>query len=95
MILVKKIGGEAEQWQRDAAIAGVEHRLANPNLPADSSHTVWMAKKIEDGWIYGDVKDVSKKTHPDLIPFEQLNEVGQAKDFVFVAIVDSLRHLVK
>lgn len=86
---------DAEHWQREAAIEGVHHHLANPDLPASASHNAWMAKKLADGWVYGEVKDSVKKTHPDLTAFENLDEAGQIKDIIFASIVDKLRNFVR
>ena len=81
----------AEQWQRDSAIKGVKFRLENPEAGPDAQHNAWSADKIADGWVYGEVKDVEKKTHPCLVPFEQLPEFQQKKDRLFSAIVDALK----
>jgi hypothetical protein len=81
----------AEEWQRQSAIMGVEFRLNNPNAGKDSQHNAWMQDKINDGWVYGDVKDAVAKTHPCIVPFEQLPEFQQKKDALFCAIVDSLK----
>lgn len=82
---------DAEQWQRDSAINGVKFRLENPHAGPDAQHNAWMSDKIEDGWVYGDVKDADKKTHPCLVPFDQLPEFQQKKDRLFSAIVDALK----
>ena len=42
-------------------------------------------------WSYGEVKDAEAKTHPCLIPYDQLPEFQKAKDKLFVAIVDALK----
>ena len=81
----------AEEWQRQSAIMGVEFRLGNPNAGKDSQHNAWMQDKVNDGWVYGDVKDAVAKTHPCIVPFEQLPEFQQKKDALFCAIVDSLK----
>jgi hypothetical protein len=82
---------EAEDWQRQSAITGVVFRLGNPNAGKDAQHNAWMQDKINDGWVYGDVKDAVAKTHPCLVPFEKLPEFQQKKDALFCAIVDSLK----
>ena len=82
---------DAEQWQRDSAIAGVEFRVNNPELGRDAQHNAWMKDKIENGWIYGNVKDSNKKTHPCIVPFEDLPEFQKKKDTLFCAIVDALK----
>lgn len=82
---------KAEQWQRDSAIIGVEFRLANPTAGKDAQHNAWSADKIKDGWVYGEVKDTVAKTHPCLVPFNELPEFQQKKDALFCAIVDALK----
>lgn len=81
----------AEQWQRDSAIKGVKFRLENPEAGPDAQHNAWSADKIADGWVYGEVKDAEKKTHPCLVPFEELPLFQQKKDKLFSAIVDALK----
>jgi len=82
---------EAEQWQKESAINGVLFRLSNPTASHDASHISWMAEKLRDGWVYGEVKDAEKKTHPCIVPFEQLPVFQQKKDALFCAIVDALK----
>src|SRR5215831_7688993 len=76
----QKIWEEAAQWQRDSAIKGVEFALANPDAPDSAQHDAWMADKINDGWRHGDIKDADAKTHPCLVPFDQLPAHVQAQD---------------
>lgn len=80
----------APQWQIDSAINGVEHALRHPDAKPEDMHNNWMAKKIADGWVYGEVKDPDAKTHPCIVPFDQLPEWQQKKDALFLAIVRAL-----
>lgn len=80
----------APEWQKQSATEGVLFRLANPNAKEDAQHNAWMASKIADGWIYGEVKDAEKKTHPCIVPFNELPWEQQMKDKLFCIIVDSL-----
>lgn len=80
----------AEEWQRESAIKGVEFAIANPNAPASAQHDSWMADKIAQGWEWGSEKDAERKTHPCLVPFDQLPPEQQAKDHLFKAVVCSL-----
>lgn len=86
----QKVWEEAEAWQRESAIAGVQYRLANPSAGDSAQHDEWMAQKIEDGWTYGPIKDGSKKTHPCILPYHELPEVERLKDALFVSIVNTL-----
>jgi hypothetical protein len=82
---------DAEEWQQDSAITGVRFRLENPDAKEDAQHNAWMEDKIKGGWVYGEVKDAEAKTHPCIVPFNQLPEFQQKKDKLFCAIVDALK----
>lgn len=81
---------DASEWQKESARNGVCFHLANPQAKANASHENWQKKKEEAGWIYGPFKDVQNKLHPCMIPFNQLPEKQQTKDFIFKAIVNAL-----
>ena len=81
---------DAPEWQRKSAINGVSFHVMNPTAGADASHISWLAEKVKDGWVYGDVKNPEKKEHPCMVPFELLPKEQQAKDFIFRQIVHSI-----
>lgn len=87
----QKHWNEAEQWQRDSALKGVEFKLNNPNAGDSAQHDAWSKDKIDAGWVYGTEKDAEKKTHPCLVPFNELPPLQQKKDKLFCAIVDALK----
>lgn len=70
---------EAEQWQRDSAISGVQFRINNPNAGHDAQHNAWMKEKIDAGWVYGEKKDAEAKTHPCIVPFDQFQNFNEKK----------------
>lgn len=80
---------EAEDWQKSSALNGVKMHMLNPNAGPEASHENWMEEKVSSGWIYGDVKDPEKKTHPCIKPFGELSTEQKAKDYIFRAIVHS------
>jgi ryanodine receptor 2 len=41
---------------------------------------VWAQSRIEQGWSYGEERNDALKTHPCLIPYEELPEVEKAYD---------------
>ncbi len=88
------VWAEAPDWQRNSAINGVEFVLANPDADEAASHDSWMAEKIATGWIHGEVKDESKKTHPCIRPYSELPREQQAKDRLFRAIVRAFRSVI-
>lgn len=84
----------APAWQKESAINGVCFHLKNPGAPPSRSHEEWLKEKRAQGWTYGPVKDPDNKQHPCFLPYEGLPLTQQAKDKLFIAVVDALRHLV-
>lgn len=80
---------DAPEWQRISARMGVDLHQSGDFGP-EASHISWMHQKITDGWVYGPEKDPEKKTHPCIVPFDQLPPEQQAKDYVFRAIVHAM-----
>lgn len=81
---------DAPEWQRASARMGVGLHVSGDFGP-EASHISWMQQKLDDGWKYGPVKDPEKKEHPCMVPFNQLPQEQQAKDFIFRAVVHALR----
>ena len=75
--------GESPHWQRESAMAGVAAIIASPEITPADLHGEWLAVKESEGWIYGDVKDAEKKTHPCMIPYEDLPVEQRTKDALF------------
>ncbi|HEC66441.1 MAG TPA: hypothetical protein ENI23_14235 [bacterium] len=85
----------APEWQKESMIAGVILHLEDEDITAEKSHESWMARKVNEGWVYGEIKDVEKKTHPDLVPFDQLPEEERFKDTIVKTIMDLFRSQVE
>lgn len=41
---------------------------------ARNIHEVWAQQRIGEGWTWGALRDADAKTHPDLVPYEELPE---------------------
>lgn len=80
----------APEWMRDSAHEGVGGVLAG-NTP-EQSHAQWMANRLLHGWRWAPVKDEVARTHPSLVPYEELPPEQKLKDALFVAVVQSLGH---
>lgn len=80
----------APGWQKQSAVEGVrgiyEGRITGPG----DSHRSWQAEKEREGWKYGEVKDAAAKTHPCMVPFEELPVEQQVKDHLFFAVVKAI-----
>jgi len=68
--------------QFKSLLDGVKYALMNPDATAEENHENWMKMKISQGWIYGLKKDFVKKTHPDLVLFDDLPEIEKKKDIM-------------
>jgi len=78
---------EINKDQLESLIDGVEFMLLHPDISPEENHDNWMRAKVAQGWVYGEVKDFEKKTHPDLVPFEELPDIEKRKD-----IANSVSH---
>jgi hypothetical protein len=81
---------DAPDWQKESARNGVKFHRDNSNSTPADSHNSWLAEKKEQGWKYGTVKDPEKKEHPCFVPYEDLPQSQQAKDYIFHAIAKTL-----
>ena len=53
-------------------------------------HSLWRQAKEADGWVYGEKKDDKNRTHPDLVPWEELPEGEQEKNLAVVQQIPAL-----
>ena len=83
----------APDWQRKSAVSGVRAVLDGTAQTPEQQHEAWMAEKRAGGWTLGDVKDAEAKTHPCLVPYDQLPVEQRLKDVLFGAIVRALATL--
>lgn len=63
---------------------------ARKSSPEELHNDWWDAYK-DMGWEYGEVRDPIAKTHPDMVPFDELEPREQAKDAVFIALCELAR----
>ena len=76
---------------------GVIERQCGPerSYSPERLHESWMQAYFTNGWTYGDQYDSEARTHPDLVPYDQLGQLEQDKDSVFVALCDIARQWVR
>jgi hypothetical protein len=84
---------DAPEEIRASTVQGVLYHLENPNVTPEQSHASWLAAREAAGWVLGEVKDLKAKTHPCMLPFDQLPIMQKAKDHIFKATVDALKNL--
>lgn len=67
-----------------------EQRSRSP----EELHGSWMQAYFEMGWVYGPEYSRENKTHPDLVPYEDLGQLERDKDAVFVALCEIARQWI-
>ncbi len=59
---------------------------------AKNVHEVWSAGRMADGWTYGEKRDDARKTHPCLVPYEELPE--SEKEYDRNTSIETLKFIV-
>ena len=78
---------DADEWQRESAIKGVQFTIDNPLSSAEAQHESWLQEKLSAGWKHGPIKDAAKKEHPCMVGYEMLPLEQRVKDHIFRNIV--------
>ncbi|UVK63455.1 hypothetical protein SEA_AEGEUS_81 [Mycobacterium phage Aegeus] len=65
-------------------------RYTNP----EAAHDSWWRAYEALGWTYGPVRDPELKTHPDMIPFDDLGYEERIKDAVWIALCEIARQWI-
>ena len=60
---------------------------------AENAHDFWALGRIREGWTHGPTRDDSLKTHPDLVPYDELPE-GE-KDYDRTTAMSTLKLIQK
>ena len=60
---------------------------------ARNVHEVWAKNRMNEGWRYGEQRDDRLKTHPCLIPYEELPE--EEKNYDRNTALETLRLITK
>ncbi len=60
---------------------------------AKNVHEVWAYNRMQEGWSYGEDRNDAKKTHPCLVPYDELPEAE--KDYDRETAVSTLKLIIK
>ena len=78
-----------DQVDKDLTYKSVKRIIDDRTITAKDIHDEWMTNKESDGWVYGLVKDPVNKTHPLMIPFDEMSDIDKQKDQSFIDIVNT------
>ena len=70
-----------------------EELVALTEKIAENVHDVWAAGRIAEGWTYGPLKDMIKKTTPLLVPYDELPD--SEKEYDRNTALETLKLIVK
>jgi hypothetical protein len=85
---------KTSQCLKESMISGVMFLLKNPEADPSDTHSAWLDYKEKKGWIYGPEKDYVNKTHPCIMPYNELPEKERIKDYLFQTIVKTLKNII-
>jgi hypothetical protein len=59
---------------------------------AESTHDVWAAQRMSQGWVYGSERNDAAKTHPCLVPYADLPD--SEKDYDRKTAMETLKAIM-
>lgn len=62
-------------------------RNLKKEMTPEEAHNVWMKVRKSEGWVYGPIKDLAAKTHPCMVPWNEVPQEQKIKDFLFLAVL--------
>ena len=75
---------------QQSVINGVSRVLENPLIGPADIHDEWVIYKKDQGYVYGPAKNEELRTHPNMVPWDQLPPEQRIKDRLFIAICRAL-----
>ena len=91
------VTGEAQpdpRWEdyslngRALALRGI--KVARSGATSEQQHEQWLISKASAGWVRGPVKNAVAKTHPCIVPYDELSKQERIKDVLYEAVVRAL-----
>lgn len=80
---------DAEAWQRESTIAMVKSVL-DGNYSPRGEHERWKAAKVENGYVFGavknDDKDAGPLTNPNIVDYDKLPILQRMKDSLLIVV---------
>lgn len=87
---------EREQPFKDQFLEVIDRQCGEQRSHSpEELHGSWMQAYIDMGWKYGEKYNAQKMTHPDMVPYAQLNQLEKDKDSVFVALCEIARKWIR
>lgn len=87
------LGEDKKEWalltneQRAALVKVVRKTIAEKIEDPEKAHENWLKEMVGEGWSFGPEFDETKKTHPNMVTYDQLEKGQQTKDYLYLAIL--------
>ena len=75
-----------------SAVEIEEELLRLTEVLARHAHDVWARQRLKDGWTYGPTRCDERRTHPCLVPYEELPE--SEKEYDRNAALETIRVVI-
>lgn len=87
--------GQREEAFRSQFLDVIERQCGpDRNESPSELHEDWVKAYEAMGWTYGPVRSKADKTHPDMVPYDDLGQLERDKDAVFVALCEIARQWI-
>jgi len=92
--------GELDDWEdtsehnREMGCKFIREVMKNPQITAEAHHDKWVAEMAMRGYRNGDVRDHNAKTHPFMVPWEDLEHEDRVEAMLMVNMAKILLPLI-
>lgn len=81
---------DVPDWKQQVIMRGVDFFRDNPDCDPGDLHENWRKDMRAEGYGFGPEKDSHKKTHPCMVPWDELLPEQRRKDVLFAAVCRAL-----
>lgn len=81
---------DAPAYLKASYMAAVAWARENPGASARDAHEARLKAVFLKGWTRGDVIDQEAKTHPNLVPFDELPKDQRQRDEIGMVVIQTL-----
>ena len=86
---------EREDDFREQFLAVIKRQCGPQRLESpETLHENWVQAYLKMGWVHGEIYDKAVRSHPDLVPYDQLGQLERDKDEVFMVLCEIARNYI-
>jgi hypothetical protein len=81
---------EAEEWEQAAASSSFVYVRDHPDLSPPEIHAEWLGTMRDQGWEHVEEMDAEKRTHPHMVPWDELPPWARRMLYITVTVIHIL-----